>query len=122
MKILATQARKIVFMTIAVICLIVGLVTAPTPLPTGVPLIAVGTVMLISVSATARRLLKKARLRSRRLDNGIAFVETRTHRKMSTMLKRTRPLARKIEAKAALGAAAAALRNARTRGGSEEKG
>lgn len=122
MKILATQARKLVFMTIAAVCIIVGLITAPTPLPTGVPLLAVGIVIFVSISATARRLLKKARLRSRHLDRGIAFVETRAHRNMSTMLKRTRPLARKLEAKAALNAANAALQNARARNGKKENG
>lgn len=115
MKFLATRARKIAFIVLATMCIVVGLLTVWTPLPTGVPLLAIGTVMAVSVSATARRLLKSARARSRHLDRGLVFVETRTHRNMATMLKRTRPLARKIEAKAALQAANAAIQSARAR-------
>ncbi len=114
MKLFADQARKTVFIAIAVVCLIAGLLTVWTPLPTGVPLLAVGIVILVSVSATARRFVRKARERSARLDRSVAFVETRAHRNMSTMLRRTRPLARKLEAKRALDAANAAL--AATRG------
>lgn len=113
MKLLADRARKTVFLSIAIVCLFFGLLTVWTPLPTGVPLLAIGIVILVSVSATARRYLRRARERSGRLDRGIAFVETRAHRNMATMLKRTRPLARKIEAKRALDAANAALHSAR---------
>jgi hypothetical protein len=115
MKLLATRARKIAFIALATVCIVIGLLTVWTPLPTGVPLLAVGTVMAVTVSATARRLLRRARAHSRPLDRGLVFVETRTHRNMATMLRRTRPLARKIEAKAALQAANAAIHNARAR-------
>jgi hypothetical protein len=115
MKFLTSQARKIALIAVASVCIFLGLLTVWTPLPTGVPLLAVGVVMFVSVSATARRLLKSARRRSDTLDRGLVFVETRTHRNMSTMLKRTRPLARKIEGRAALKAANAAIRNARAR-------
>jgi len=115
MKAIADRARKTIFLGIAVVCLILGLLTVWTPLPTGVPLIALSILILVSVSATARRLLRRARARSDRLDRSMAFVETRAHRNMSTMLKRTRPLARKLEAKRALGAANAALHSARAK-------
>lgn len=115
MKPITNRARKYVFITFACICLFFGLLTVWTPLPTGVPLLAIGIVMLVTVSATARRLLHRARARSGKLDRGIAFVETRAHRNMSTMLKRTRPLARKLEAKRAIDAANAALHSARAR-------
>ena len=109
MKLFANHARKTIFIAVAVVCLVFGLLTVWTPLPTGVPLLAVGIVILVSVSATARRYMRAARERSGRLDRGLAFVETRAHRNMATMLKRTRPLARKLEAKRALEAANAAL-------------
>jgi hypothetical protein len=115
MKILAHQARKIAFIAFATVCIVIGLLTVWTPLPTGIPLLAIGVVSLVTVSATARRLVKRARLHSGALDRGIVFVESRAHRNMSTMLKRTRPLKRKIEAKAALKAANEALKGARRR-------
>jgi MFS superfamily sulfate permease-like transporter len=115
MKLLATQARKLAFITFATVCLVIGLLTVWTPLPTGIPLMALGIVVFVTVSATARRMLRSARLRSDALDRGLVFVETRTHRNMATMLKRTRPLARKMEAKRAIKAANAALQSARAR-------
>lgn len=116
MKSFTTRARKVAFILFAAVCIVIGLLTVWTPLPTGIPLIAVGVVVLASVSATARRLLRLARARSRPLDRGLALVETRASRNMTTMLRRTRPLARKLEAKSALKAANAAIRSARTRG------
>ncbi|MBJ3774901.1 hypothetical protein [Acuticoccus mangrovi] len=112
MKSLTTHARKIVVMTAAAVCIVLGLLTVWTPLPTGIPLLAIGIVLLATVSATARRLLKRSRGRWRVLDTGMVMVESRTGRQLSTMLKRTRPLSRKAEAKAAMRAAEAALRNA----------
>ncbi|MEM9220875.1 MAG: hypothetical protein AAGB11_00540 [Pseudomonadota bacterium] len=115
MKALTSHAKKLIYIAIAGVCLLVGLLTVWTPLPTGVPLIAVGVVLLVTVSATARRLMKGARSRSHRLDRGMSFVEERVGRNMSTMLKRTRPLKRKLEAKKAMEAASAALKSARAR-------
>lgn len=115
MKALTDRARKFVYIGLGAVCVFFGLLTVWTPLPTGIPLLAIGIVILVTVSATARRALRKARERSHRLDRGLAFIETRTHRNMATMLKRTRPLARKIEAKRALSAANAALKSARAR-------
>jgi len=121
MKALTDRARKLVYIAIAGVCLLVGLLTVWTPLPTGIPLIALGIVILITVSATARRLMRLARGRWGKLDNAIALVETRVGRNMSTMLRRTRPLARKIEAKRALEAANAALSSARARSRKDER-
>ncbi|MEM6761371.1 MAG: hypothetical protein AAF615_00705 [Pseudomonadota bacterium] len=114
MKAITDRARKVILFSIAGVCLLIGTLTVWTPLPTGIPLIALGIVILVSVSATARRLMRRARERSSRLDRGLAFVETRAHRNMSTMLRRTRPLARKLEAKKALEAANKALHSARS--------
>ncbi|WP_170135054.1 hypothetical protein [Acuticoccus kandeliae] len=96
-------------------CLIVGLLTVWTPLPTGIPLIAIGTVLAVSVSSTARTMLKSMRHRSGIVDRGLVIVETKTGRNMATMLKRTRPLSRKLAARSALQAANAALKSPRAR-------
>jgi len=113
MKALTDRARKLAIIGVAVVCLLIGVLTVWTPLPTGMPLIAVGIVMLVTVSATARSLVRRARARSPKVDRGVAFVETRTGRSMATMLKRTRPLARKMEARRAMEAASRAIRSAR---------
>lgn len=110
MKALTARARKIATIAVASVCIVLGLLTVWTPLPTGVPLLALGVVLLVTVSTTARQRLRSARGRSEMLDRGIHFVEQRAHRSMATMLKRTRPLARKASAKAALAAANKALR------------
>jgi hypothetical protein len=108
MKALTSRARKVAIIAVACVCLVVGAITAPMPIPTGVPLIAFGIVLLVGVSATARRLVRGARHRSHRADRAIAWIEDRAHRNMATMLRRTRPLARKLEAKRARAAEAAA--------------
>ncbi|MEM8552276.1 MAG: hypothetical protein AAGF45_07820 [Pseudomonadota bacterium] len=115
MKALTSHARKVLMIAVAMVCLVIGALTVWTPLPTGIPLIAVGVVILVTVSATARRMMRRARLKSGRLDKGVAFVEQRASRGMATMLKRTRPLARKIEAKRAMKAANKALQSVRAK-------
>ena len=107
--------RKYILIAIAITFVVVGMVTAPTPLPTGVPLLALGIVMLVTISATARLVVRRLRTRSGTVDRGFAFVETRANRPIATVLKRTRPLARKIEAKAAMKAATNAIQSVRNR-------
>ncbi|RAH99543.1 hypothetical protein DLJ53_23840 [Acuticoccus sediminis] len=107
--------RKTALIVVGIACLVIGAITAPTPLPTGVPLLAIGIVLLVTISATARVYVRRLRAYSGPVDRGFAFVETRAARPMSTVLRRTRPLARKIEAKAAMKAASAALQSVRAR-------
>ncbi len=115
MKTVTNRARKTAFLALSIVCLIVGLLTVWTPLPTGIPLIAIGTVLAVSVSSTARTMLKSMRHRSGIVDRGLVIVETKTGRNMATMLKRTRPLSRKLAARSALQAANAALKSPRAR-------
>lgn len=104
MRTLPARVRKLAIYAAAAACLIMGLATVWTPLPTGVPLIALGVVLLATVSPTARRQVRRARAWSGWLDRNLARVEVRAGRPMGTMLKRTRPLARKLQARAAAGA------------------
>ncbi|ORE91233.1 hypothetical protein [Acuticoccus yangtzensis] len=115
MKRVPNSFRKTMLIALGIVCLIVGAITAPTPLPTGVPLLAIGIVLLVTLSQTARLYVRRLRALSGPVDRGFAFVETRTGRQMSTVLRRTRPLARKIEAKAAMKAATAAIASVRAR-------
>jgi hypothetical protein len=109
MKAFTSRARKLFIISIATVCLVVGAITAPMPIPTGVPLIALGIVLLVGVSATARRFVRRGRARWHKVDHAIVWIEDRAHRNMSTMLRRTRPLARKLEAKRLARAREAAL-------------
>lgn len=95
MKELTTRVRKALLIGVALVCLVIGILTVWTPLPTGIPLIALSIVILATVSATARRLLRAGRKRYHLLDRSLVVVETRAHRTLATMLKRTRPLERK---------------------------
>lgn len=83
--------RKIAVASLAVVCLVVGLITVWTPIPSGVPLIAVGIFLLLTVSPRAKRILRGLRTRYGRLDRAVEWVEVRAHRSMATTLKRTRP-------------------------------
>lgn len=87
--------RKGVVLAIASACLVLGLATVWTPIPTGVPLLAIGIFLFIGVSSTARRMMHAWRRRSRRVDAALSWVEDRAHRKMAIPLRRTRPLERK---------------------------
>jgi hypothetical protein len=100
--------RKAVLTLFGLLALLIGLLTVWTPLPTGVPLIALSIVILVGVSPTARRLVRFGRDRFDWFHYGLAFVENRTARNMATPLKRTRPLRRRLVP--AAGAAVARVR------------
>lgn len=107
--------RRLLLTVVGVVCLTVGVVTSFTPIPTGIPLVGLGLVILVSVSATARRWLHWGRDRFHPIDKSIALVETRVHRKVSTMLRRTRPVHRRAKAKAAIQAVEKASHSRRVR-------
>lgn len=94
-----SRVKKIAVFAIAFVCIVLGLLTVWTPLPTGVALIALGTFMLVSVSPAARRMMYNWRRRSERVDRVLAWVEDRAHRNIAVPLRRTRPLERKKPAK-----------------------
>jgi hypothetical protein len=75
--------------------LILGAITLPTPLPTGILLIGLGTALLIATSATARMLVRRLRGRFPRLDCALEGIEPRLGRWLSVPLRRTRPIRRR---------------------------
>lgn len=89
--------RKIAVTSLAVVCLIAGLLTVWTPLPTGVPLIALGLFLLLTVSPRAKRVLRRIRARHPRVDRGLEWIEARAHRSMAVTLRRTRPYRHKAK-------------------------
>ncbi|MDQ0314357.1 hypothetical protein [Amorphus orientalis] len=91
--------RKIALQTLAYVCLILGLLTVWTPIPTGLPLLAVGLFLLVASNRAAKQKLRAVRSSYPRIDRGIEWVEARAHRSMAVTLKRTRPFRAKAKAK-----------------------
>lgn len=75
--------------------LLAGLVTLPLPLPTGIPLLALGLVMVLAVSPWAMRLLRRIRRKSARLDGVLQTVEDKAPAGLGRILRRTRPRPKK---------------------------
>lgn len=86
--------RTLVWLT-APLVLLAGLVTLPLPLPTGLPLIALGLVMVLAASPWAIRLLRRLRRKSPRLDGLCQALEDRSPARLGRILRRTRPRPKK---------------------------
>lgn len=69
---------------------IVGLIIFALPLPLGIPLTAVGLMMLISTSKTARRFMRYLRIRSSLADRMFTLVETKVPGPTRNVLRKTR--------------------------------
>ncbi len=83
--------RNVMFIVLAIACLIVGLAFSLTPIPLGAPLTALALVMLIASSRVAARSLVVARIRVGVVDRMIAWLESHSGRRMARILRRTRP-------------------------------
>ena len=70
---------------------VVGLVLAPTPIPLGIPIMALSLFALIATNPHAARLVQGLRGRFALLDKGIRFVEDRAGGRIGETLRRTRP-------------------------------
>lgn len=81
----------IILKPLAILALIAGAITLPTPLPTGAPLIVLGLAILVATSSTARGWLKAIRRRHEGFDTLVRFAEPRLARPLRVPLMRTRP-------------------------------
>lgn len=70
---------------------VVGLVLAPTPIPLGIPIMALSLFALIATNPHAARLVQGLRGRFALLDKGIRFVEDKAGGRIGETLRRTRP-------------------------------
>lgn len=70
---------------------VVGLVLAPTPIPLGIPIMALSLFALIATNPHAARLVQGLRGRFALLDKGIRFVEEKAGGRIGETLRRTRP-------------------------------
>lgn len=69
----------------------VGLVLAPTPIPFGVPLMALAVFLLIATNPHAARIVQALRRRHRWIDRAMGFVEQRAPARIADVLRSTRP-------------------------------
>jgi len=81
----------------AILALVAGAITLPTPLPLGAPLIAVGLATLVATSSTIRGWLRVLRRKSGRLDRFLASVEPRLGRRLGVALRWTQPVAVRVQ-------------------------
>ena len=72
-----------------VILFLIGAVTAPMPLPIGVPLMAIGLSLLISTSKTAVRAVRAVRARFPWLDKRVVTLQGHVPGHLGRALKRT---------------------------------
>jgi hypothetical protein len=75
----------------AAILILLGLLTVWTPLPTGVPMLVGGMILILGTSRQANRWLRGRRRRWAGLDGTFIWLETRAPRALAPVLRRTRP-------------------------------
>ncbi|MEM1284648.1 MAG: hypothetical protein AAGH43_04620 [Pseudomonadota bacterium] len=72
------------------LALVAGMILLPLPLPFGIPLLAVGVILLLSSSITARRIVRALRAKSDMLDRLFTAVEERLAGRAGALLRSTR--------------------------------
>lgn len=82
-------------MGVAILCLLAGLATVWLPIPTGVPLMALGVFLVIAYSKTGRSWVRRLRNKWRWLDDKIVWLEDRAGKTIGRVLKTTRPFWRR---------------------------
>lgn len=76
--------------TLGLVLTLLGLILFALPLPFGIPLTAIGLVMLISTSRMARRVVRYLRIKSTVADRLFTLVETNVPGPTRTVLRKTR--------------------------------
>lgn len=82
---------RLIVVPFALVLLAVGALLTPTPLPFGLPMMALAIFLLIGSSKPALRLVRRVRRRWQALDDGLSFVESRTSGIIARTFKRSRP-------------------------------
>ncbi|MDD7911198.1 MULTISPECIES: hypothetical protein [Pseudovibrio] len=75
----------------AFLCITLGLLTVWLPIPTGLPLLVLGFVLLIATSRGAARWLRHRRRTHNKLNRSISWIEDRSTGRFRRILLRTRP-------------------------------
>nr|WP_155133788.1 hypothetical protein [Pseudovibrio flavus] len=66
------------------------------PIPTGVPLLAIGSVILVASSRNVARFVRRRRKATQWLNNSIIWIEERCGERLRRILKRTKPLDKRL--------------------------
>ncbi|MCX2725024.1 hypothetical protein [Roseibium salinum] len=82
---------KLLWWSLAAVFILLGLATLWLPVPTGVPLLALGMIIIVGTSRGATRMLRMRRRHLPRLNDAITWVEDRSPLRFARILKRTRP-------------------------------
>lgn len=82
---------KFLWWSLAALLLMLGFATVWLPIPTGVPLLALGLIVIVGTSRSAARLLRRRRRTTPPLNDAITWVENRSPLRFAKILKRTRP-------------------------------
>ncbi|WP_298816657.1 hypothetical protein [uncultured Roseibium sp.] len=82
---------KFLWWSLAAICILIGLATVWLPIPTGVPLLALGMIVIVGTSRSAARMLRNRRRKTPQINEAISWVEDRSPLRFARILKRTRP-------------------------------
>ncbi len=82
---------KLFWWVFAAVLIVLGLATVWMPIPTGVPLLALGGIIIIGSSRSTARMIRKHRRGRETLDRVFLYLEERAPLKLARILKRTRP-------------------------------
>ncbi|WP_417677547.1 hypothetical protein [Roseibium sp.] len=82
---------KLFWWMLAAVLIVLGLATVWMPIPTGVPLLALGGIIIIGSSRSAARMIRKHRRSRETLDRVFLFLEERAPLNLARILRRTRP-------------------------------
>ncbi|KZM51315.1 hypothetical protein [Labrenzia sp. OB1] len=82
---------KLLWWCIAAVLILLGLATVWMPVPTGIPLLALGLILIIATSRSAARQLRSHRRTTPHLNHALTWVEDRSPLRFARILKRTRP-------------------------------
>jgi hypothetical protein len=85
------HVMKLLWWVFAAVLIVLGLATVWMPIPTGVPLLALGGIIIIGSSRSAARMIRRHRKNREALDNVFLFLEERAPLNLARILKRTRP-------------------------------
>jgi len=87
----AERALSYLLTPLLIVMFVIGLVLAPTPIPIGVPLMAIAVFLLIATNPHAARLVQAMRGRHRWIHRAMHFVEQRAPTRIGEVLRSTRP-------------------------------
>jgi hypothetical protein len=82
---------KLLWWSLAAVLILTGLATVWLPIPTGVPLLALGMMVIVGTSRSAARILRQHRRNRPSLNDAIAWLENRSPPQFARILRRTRP-------------------------------